>query len=61
MSAKEETGMDAEFRLTKGMVLLLTLRDYGIDVSHITPKMAEHLVDDFMNELVKQGYAERKG
>ena len=52
---------DEVYCLTSYGVLLSVMRDYGIDVCHITPKMAEHLFDDFMDALCKQGYAERKG
>lgn len=34
--------------------------DYGIDINHITPRMAEHLFDDLMEALCKQGYVDRK-
>ena len=47
--------------LTPYSVLLSVMGNYGIDVSHITPRIAEHLFDDFMDTLCKQGYVERKG
>lgn len=46
--------------LTPYGVLLSVMGDYGIDVSHITPRVAEHLFDDFMEALCKQGYVNRK-
>ena len=46
--------------LTPYGVLLSVMGDYGIDVSHITPRVAEHLFDDFMEALCKQGYVSRK-
>lgn len=36
--------------------LSATLNDYGIDYSHITPKMGFHMVEDFMELMVKSGH-----
>ena len=47
--------------LTPYAVLLSVMGDYGIDVSRITPRVAEHMFDDFMEALCKQGYVEPKG
>ena len=46
--------------LTPYGVLLSVMSDYGIDISHITPRMAEHLFGDLMEALCKQGYVGRK-
>lgn len=47
--------------LTPYGVLLSVMDDYGIDVNHITPRMAEHLFEDFMEALCKQGYVGKRG
>ena len=47
-------------RLSKSECMRIVLTDYGIDLSRITQKMLEHIVGDFLEMLVKQGYAERK-
>ena len=48
------------FTLTPYGVLLSVMADYGISVSHITPRMAEHLFEDYMEALMRCGYVERK-
>ena len=44
------------FVITPWGCLSSILHDYSIDASHITGKMGEHLVDDFMAAMVKAGY-----
>ena len=36
--------------------ILAIADDYGINMSHITPKIGEHMADDLMDLLCKQGY-----
>ena len=48
-----------KYRLTLWGCLAGVLQDYGIDISHITPKMGEHMVTDFMETLEISGYLER--
>lgn len=36
--------------------LSTTLTDYAVDISHITPAMGEHMVEDFMDAMVKAGH-----
>lgn len=45
--------------LTASECMRRTLMDYGIDVSGVTQKVLEHLVNDFMELMVKQGHAKR--
>lgn len=42
--------------LTPWGCLMGVLMDYGIDISHITPKMGEHIADDFLKSMVKAGH-----
>ena len=35
------------------------LTDYGVDVSRVTGKIGEHIVEDFMELMVKCGYIGR--
>lgn len=51
---------DTEYRPTLYRCLLYVMKDYNIDVSHITPKMAEHLFEDFMEKLIRAGYVDRR-
>lgn len=52
---------DERIMLTPWGCLLSVLHDYNIlDTGHITAKMGEHLVDDFMEQLAKVGYLEKK-
>lgn len=56
MSKKEE-----QYVLTEWGCLGSTLKEYGIDVSHITGRVGKHIVDDFMDAMCKAGYVEKKG
>lgn len=51
----ENENDDVFFTLTPWGCLLLVLRDYGIDVSHISGKVGAHIVEDFMELMIKQG------
>ena len=51
---KEET-----YRLSLLGCLFTVLTDYGINISGITPKMGEHMVNDLMEIFEKQGYLRR--
>lgn len=42
--------------LTPWGCLMGVLMDYGIDISHITTKMGEHMVNDFLQSMEKAGY-----
>ena len=47
---------DEVFVLTLWGCLCSVLADYNVDVSHITPKMGEHMVEDFFEQMVKAGH-----
>lgn len=51
---------DETYALTPWGCLYAVLLDYGIDVSHITPKMGEHMVNDFMESMMRAGYVTEK-
>jgi nucleoid-associated protein YejK len=55
MPKKEEV-----FVITEWGCLGSTLKEYGIDVSHITGRVGKHIVDDFMDAMCKAGYVEKK-
>lgn len=44
------------FVMTPWGCLFATLSDYGIDMSNITPTIGQHMVEDFMNAMVKAGH-----
>ena len=50
---------DDVYILTPLGCLMAVLMDYGIDISHITPKMGEHMVSDFMQYMVDAGHIEK--
>lgn len=50
---------DDIFVLSPWGCLAATLKDYGLDISHITPKMGVHMVEDFMESMVTAGYIEK--
>lgn len=47
---------DEIFALSQWGCLYAVLKDYGVDISHITPKMGEHMVEDFLGAMVKAGH-----
>lgn len=47
---------DGTYTLTPWGCLLNVLIDYGINVSHISGRIGEHIVGDFMDLMVKCGY-----
>lgn len=52
----ETVEAEEDYVLTPWGCLESTLRDYGIDTSHITGRMGEHLVEDFMEAMVVSGH-----
>lgn len=50
---------DEKYMLTPWGCLFGVLIDYGINVSHISGRIGEHIVDDFMDAMVKCGYIEK--
>lgn len=51
---------EEKYCLTPWGVLCSVLLDYNINVDHITGKMGEHLVEDFMDAMVTSGYVAKK-
>lgn len=48
---------DEGYRLTPWGCLVVVLKDYNLDVPlDMTSQMGEHLVEDFMELMEKQGY-----
>lgn len=47
-------------KLTPWGCLYATLIDYGIDVSGITGKIGEHMVNDFMKCMERCGYVKKE-
>lgn len=47
---------DEVYCLSMWGCLCAVLLDYNIDTSHITSKMGEHMIEDLMELLEKQGY-----
>lgn len=52
----EEWNDDGPFQLTPWGCMIAVFDDYNIDWSHLTGKMGEHLVNDFMDLMQAQGY-----
>ena len=50
---------DDKFVLTEWGCLSSVLTDYGVDVSRVTGKIGEHIVEDFMELMCKCGYIGR--
>ena len=51
---------EEEYRLTLWGCLVEVLEDYNISTGSLTPRMGEHLVEDFMELLEKQGYIRKR-
>ena len=47
---------DEKYTLTEWGCLYAVLTDYGIDVSHISGNVGRHIVEDFMEAMVRAGY-----
>ena len=50
---------DVKYCLTPWGCLYATLTDFGIDVDHITGRVGELLVEDFMEAMQKAGYVSK--
>lgn len=46
---------DETYALSPWGCLYAVLKDYGVDTSGITPQIGKHMVDDFMELMVKNG------
>ena len=56
---EEDIDEEAVFTLTEWGCLSSVLSDYAINFSHITPKMGEHMAQDFLELLERCGYIEK--
>lgn len=56
---EEDIDEEAVFTLTEWGCLSCVLLDYNIDFSHITPKMGEHMAQDFLELLERCGYIKK--
>lgn len=50
---------DELFCLTPWGCLYSVLKDYNVDASHVTGRMGEMIVNDFMDAMEKAGYVRR--
>lgn len=46
---------DESYHLTPWGCLYCTLKDYGINCDHISGRVGAHIVDDFMELMIKHG------
>lgn len=51
----EEFPEDAKFVITPEYLLYLIISDYGIDPGEWIPRIWQHIYEDFMDGLEKQG------
>lgn len=56
-----EENKDEVYGLTPWGCMYAVLEDYGFDPERLTPKMGEHMVEDFMQAMVNAGLVRRKG
>ncbi len=56
-----KTADNEEWRLTPWGCMYEVLRDYGFDPKQLTPKMGEHMVEDFMKMMVRVGHVGKVG
>lgn len=52
---------DEKYSLTPWGCLSETLRDYGVDIGFITPRMGQHMAEDFMELMCNTGNVKRCG
>lgn len=52
---------EEKYCLTPWGCLYYVLTNYGIETDHITGTIGEHLVEDFMAAMAKQGYVVKGG
>lgn len=48
------------YGLTPWGCLYVTLKDYGVDLDHISGKVGAHIVEDFMELMIEQGIIHAK-
>lgn len=52
---------DEIYALSEGACMTEILKGYGFDTSHVTMTIAEHMLEDLMDLLVRQGYVKKMG
>ena len=52
----KQTEDDEVYRLTPWGIMYDVLQDYGFEPQKLTGRMGEHLVEDFMDGMVRNGY-----
>ena len=52
----DELDGDTKFELTPWGCLYMVLTDYGVDVKDIPGRIGVHIVEDFMDEMVRAGH-----
>ena len=60
MARKKKAEDEEVLVLTEWGCMEVTLREYGIDTSHIPGKVGMHMVNDFMERMVRAGYVGKK-
>lgn len=56
---KKQTKDDEVYTLTPWGIMYVVLMNYGFDPKRLTRHMGEHLVDDFMEGMVRGGYVRK--
>ena len=51
---------EEKYVLSEWGCLMSVLMEYGIDVSHITGRVGQHIVEDFMATMCDAGYVSKK-
>ena len=59
MQKNEVFDDDAKFILSEWGCLSSVLTDYGVDISRVTGKIGEHIVEDFLELMCECGYIGR--
>ena len=59
MCKLEDNDNEEQYILTEWGCLYATLTDYGINVDHISGKVGAHIVEDFMDLMVRAGYIKK--
>lgn len=59
MCKLEDDDNEEKYVLTEWGCLYATLTDYGINVDHIPGRVGAHIVEDFMDLMVRAGYIKK--
>ena len=51
---------DEYYTLTMWGCLSAVLKEYGFDTNHISDRVGEHIVEDYMDQLEQCGYLKKK-